>query len=135
MPKPRGIRRAQAAPSAATIAQRERRAAVVPPVEGSTTYFVGVDWDESKRSWRARCNPAKGAYGKFLGYYPTGESAARARHKHICDEGLQGFNKMDVRDAATGLMVPREKKRRREEPVAAAPTRQSTRVRKAISRD
>ena len=78
-----------------------------------------------------------------LGSYPTDELAARARHKHICDEGLEQFNTMDVLDDATDLMVPREK-RRREEPVDfffrgklidRAPTRQSTRVRKANSRD
>ena len=42
------------------------------------------------------------------------EIAARTRYDHIIDKGLERFNKMDVPDDATGLMVPREKKRRRE---------------------
>ena len=112
---------------------------VVPPEPGAPRRFVGVSWGEKKRLWSAEYKTAKQTRDsrnrRTLGYYPTDELAARARHKHICDEGLEQFNTMDVLDRATGLMVPREKKRRREEPVAAAPTRQSTRVRKAISRD
>ena len=80
---------------------------------------------------------------RTLGRYATEQIAARARHKRICDEGFEQFNTMDVLDDATDLMVPREKKppkkrppkKRPLEPVAAAPTRQSSRVRKAVSKD
>ena len=115
------------------------RATVVPPEPGAPRRFVGVSWFEGRGLWKAEYKYAKRTRDsenrRTLGYYATDELAARARHKHICDEGFEQFNTMDVLDDATGLMVPREKKRRREEPVAAAPTRQSTRVRKAISRD
>ena len=67
------------------------------------------------------------------------QRAAHARYDCIRAEGLQQFNDMDALDAATDLMVPREKKppkkRPRAEPVAAAPTRQSSRARKAVSKD
>ena len=50
-----------------------------------------------------------------LGSYPTDELAARARHKHICDEGLKQFNTMDVLDDATDLMVSSGKCRQKRE--------------------
>ena len=41
-------------------------------------------------------------------------SSQCARYHHICDKGFEQFNMMDVRDDATGLMVPRERKKPRE---------------------
>ena len=123
-----------AAPSAATILRRDRRAAVVPPEPGAPRRFVGVSWITEKGLWRASYKYAKRTRDsenrRTLGHYATEERAARARHKHICDEGLEQFNTMDVLDAATDLMVPREKKPPKKRPVAAAPTRQSSRARK-----
>ena len=62
-----------------------------------------------------------------LGEYATEQFAARARHEHICREGLQAFNPMDAWDDAAGLMVSTGKCRQKR---AAAPTRQSSRARK-----
>ena len=138
---------AHAAEAKARAAEKQARAAlprtlhgveVVPPEEGATTGFVGVSWDISKQIWKACYKRGKGRlrgpnYGHVPGTYPTNQRAARARHKHICDEGLEQFNEMDALDDATDLMVPREKKppkKRPLEPVAAAPTRQSSRARK-----
>ena len=120
-----------AAPWARTLDKAE----VVPPEAGATTYFVGVYWDKNPRSlsWRASYKRGKGPLHKFLkvpGQYPTNQRAARARYEYIRAEGLQQFNDMDALDDATDLMVPREKKPPKKRPVAAAPTRQSSRARK-----
>ena len=90
-------------------AATERRAAVVPPVKGSTMGYVGVYWDRSTRVWKAEYKPAKEARKKYLGSYATDQLAARARYDHIRDKGLEQFNTMDVLDTATDLMVPRER--------------------------
>ena len=90
-------------------AATERRAAVVPPVKGSTMGYVGVYWDRSTRVWKAEYKPAKKARKKYLGSYATDQLAARARYDHIRDKGLEQFNTMDVLDTATDLMVPRER--------------------------
>ena len=107
---------------------------VVPPEAGATTHFICVQWDSVQRFWKATY--WRGKEKKHVpGTYPTNQRAARARYECIIAEDLEQFNDMDALDEATDLMVPREKKRRREEPVAAAPTRQSSRVRRAVSRD
>ena len=146
LPKPRGIRRAQAAPSAATIAARERRAAVVPPAPDSPPRFTGVSWESGLGLWRAEYNYAKPGGPtregprprRHLGYYDTEQLAARARHKHICGESLQAFNLMDAWDDAAGVMVPLHKKKRpRPEPsftVVDGSESRSGRVRKATKR-
>ena len=107
------------------------RAEVVPPEEGATTGFVGVYWDISHLCWTASYK--RGKERKYLhvpGIYPTNQRAARARYECIIAEGLEQFNDMDALDDATDLMVPREKKPPKKRPVAAAPTRQSSRARK-----
>ena len=116
-------------------AAAERRAAVVPPEPGSTKYFVNVSWETRRGLWKAVYNDEKPSQGErrnlhTLGYYPTAQLAARARYDHIRDKGLEQFNDMDALDDATDLMVPREKKPPKKRPVAAAPTRQSSRARK-----
>ena len=116
-------------------AATERRAAVVPPEPGSTKYFVNVSWETRRGLWKAVYNDEKPSQGErrnlhTLGYYPTAQLAARARYDHIRDKGLEQFNDMDALDDATDLMVPREKKPPKKRPVAAAPTRQSSRARK-----
>ena len=141
--KARAEARAAELQAAAPWARTLDKAEVVPPEAGATTYFVGVYWDKNPRSlsWRASYKRGKGPLHKFLkvpGNYPTNQRAARARYDYIRGEGLQQFNDMDALDDATDLMVPREKKppkKRPREPVAAAPTRQSSRVRKAVSKD
>jgi len=89
------------------------RATVVPPEPGAPRRFVGVSWDLGKGLWKAEYKTAKATPGsrnrRTLGRYATEQIAARVRHKHICREGLEQFNTMDVLDDATGLMVPREK--------------------------
>ena len=137
---------ARAAEEQAQAAEKQARAAlprtlhgveVVPPEADATTYFVGVYWDISGRFWRAAYKCGKKTI-YVPGTYPTNQRAARARYDCIRAEDLERFNDMDARDDATDLMVPREKKppkKRPREPVAAAPTRQSSRVRKAVSKD
>ena len=88
----------------------ERRAAVVPPVKGSTMGYAGVYSRGLNRGWHAYYKPAKEARRKYLGAYATDQLAARARYDHIRDKGLEQFNEMDAPDPATDLMVPREKK-------------------------
>ena len=63
-------------------AATERRAAVVPPVKGSTMGYVGVYWDRSTRVWKAEYKPAKEARKKYLGSYATDQLAARALRPH-----------------------------------------------------
>jgi hypothetical protein len=152
---------ARAARAALAAEEQARRAAlprtqhgveVVPPEPGAQRRFAGVCWDSRNGLWMARYKTAEQTRGsrnrRTLGRYATEQIAARARHKRICDEGFEQFNTMDVLDDATDLMVPREKKppkkrppkkrppkKRPLEPVAAAPTRQSSRVRKAVSKD
>ena len=88
------------------------RTKVVPPEPGAPRRFVGVSWTERYRKWNAEYKYGQGKRAvRRLGTYPTDELAARARHKHICDEGLEQFNTMDVLDDATDLMVPRERKK------------------------
>ena len=123
-----------------------RRAAAVPPAEGSTRYFVQVNYEPgpSRGLWRALYNDGIGKRAKFLGYYATDEIAARTRYDHIIDKGLERFNKMDVPDDATGLMVPRERKtppkKKKRPPPPEAPVvvdgseSRSVRVRKTAKR-
>ena len=89
----------------------ERRAAVVPPVKGSTMGYAGVYSRGLNRGWHAYYKPAKEARRKYLGAYATDQLAARARYDHIRDKGLEQFNEMDAPDPATDLMVPRERMR------------------------
>ena len=89
----------------------ERRAAVVPPVKGSTMGYVGVYWKPRHHKWTAVYKPAKATPVVHLGSYATDQLAARARYDHIRDKGLEQFNEMDAPDPATDLMVPRERMR------------------------
>ena len=123
------------------------RATVVPPEPGVPRRFVNVSWDTRSGLWKAEYGFAKATRKvrnqRTLGYYPTDELAARARHKHIIREGLEQFNTMDVLDDATDLMVPRErkkppKKKKRPPPatfdVVDGSESRSGRVRKATKR-
>ena len=128
-------------------AAAERRATVVPPEPGSTKHFVNVSFETGPGLWKAEYNDEKPSRERrtrrTLGYYATAQLAARARHKHICDEGFEQFNTMDVLDDATDLMVPRErkkppKKKKRPPPatfdVVDGSESRSGRVRKATKR-
>jgi len=120
-------------------AAAERRATVVPPEPGAPRRFVGVSWAKREKTWNAEYKYGQGKRAvRRLCTYPTDELAARARHKHICDEGLEQFNTMDVLDDATNLMVPLHKKKRPRPAASFAvvdgSTRRSGRMRKASKR-
>ena len=118
------------------------------PAQTWCKYLPGVQVNyepgPSRGLWRALYNDGIGKRAKFLGYYATDEIAARTRYDHIIDKGLERFNKMDVPDDATGLMVPRERKtppkKKKRPPPPEAPVvvdgseSRSVRVRKTAKR-
>ena len=89
-----------------------------------TSKFWGVSWENKSRRWKANYNDADGK-NRHLGLYDTQEAAAHAVNAAIRRAGLEGRRKTNP--VVDGQLVPKppgphNKKRRRDEPAAAAPS-------------
>ena len=117
----------------ARAARRDRSAVVAPDpardLTATTSKFWGVHWDKKRRQWQAAYNDANWRK-RYIGYFDTQEQAAHAVNAAIRRAGLEG--KRRTNPVVDGQLVPKppgphNKKRRRVEPAASAPsTRQRT---------
>jgi len=127
-------RRMNAVDATGTLVPKPQKTAAVPPDQAraptaTTSKFWGVTWDKRTRRWQAYYTDANSKSRK-IGYYDTQEAAAHAVNAAIRRAGLEGRRKTNP--VVDGQLVPKppgphRKKRRRDEPAAAAP---STRQRK-----
>ena len=111
----------------------DRTAVVAPDPEraptAATSKFWGVSWDKRGRRWKAEYTDANGKK-RGIGSFDTQEEAAHAVNAAIRRAGLAG--KRRTNPVVDGQLVPKppgphNKKRRRVEPAASAPsTRQRT---------
>jgi len=123
VPKPK--RAPKPKPKHAPKPKRDRADVVAPdPARAptnTTSKFWGVTWSKQARRWRAQYQDANRQRCN-IGYFDTQEAAAHAVNAAINRVGLVGRRKMNP--VVDGQLVPRvgnaRRKRRREEPVAAA---------------
>ena len=98
----------------------------------SSSRFWGVSWHKADRRWQAQYTDATGKR-RIIGYFDTQEQAAHAVNAAIRRAGLGGRRKTNP--VVDGQLVPRVRtkkanghgpvalrKRRRDEPAAAAPS-------------
>ena len=83
-----------------------------------------MTWHKKNRRWEARYKDASGKR-RHIGLYDTQEAAAHAVNAAIRRAGLEGRRKTNP--VVDGQLVPKppgphNKKRRRDEPAAAAPS-------------
>ena len=83
----------------------------------TTSKYWGVSWSKSARLWEAYYKDAN-CKKRTIGKYGTQEDAARAYNAAIRRAGLGG--KRRTNPVVDGQLVPREYKRRREEPAASS---------------
>ena len=100
--------------------------------KAKTSKFWGVSWDKNARRWKAKYTDANGKQ-RYIGLFDTQEAAAHAVNAAIRRAGLEGRRKMNP--VVDGQLVPKppgphNKKRRRDEPAATAPSTRVTRQRK-----
>ena len=118
---------------------RNRSAVVAPdPARAPTatsSKFWGVTWHKQMRRWLARYYDADGK-SRSIGLFDTQEQAARAYNAAVRRAGLEGRRKTNP--VVDGQLVPKppgahNRKRRRDEPAAAAPSTRALRPRRAVS--
>ena len=137
-----GKRRMNAVDATGALVPREHtirrdRAAVVAPdparaPTAPTSKFWGVTWAKNTRRWQAYYSDANDRR-RHIGYFDTQEDAARAYNAAIRRAGLEDRRKTNP--VVDGQLVPKppgphNKKRRRDEPAATAPSTRVTRQRK-----
>jgi len=114
--------------------RRDHSAVVAPdPARDPTatsSKFWGVNWCKQTQRWKAKYTDANGKL-RTIGRFDTQEQAAHAVNAAIRRAGLEGRRKTNP--VVDGQLVPRARKmtrkRRRDEPTAAAPSRRSPRRR------
>ena len=88
-----------------------------------------MSWHKQNRRWLAQYTDANGKR-RCIGYFDTQEAAAHAVNAAIRRSGLEG--RRHTNPVVDGQLMPRTyktKKRRRDEPAAATPSRRSPRRR------